>query len=353
MSSAMRILTGAVFVAALVSLARAADDEQKDGIRIYAAPSLDEARARALEWAAARGVKDQGVLEEIGGLWAQAESGPRGLLDRVVETFALADPQTREFVEACSLTSPALQPPEPGAIFRDGEDEFYSANLRLFYARYLAQREMYDEALAVFEQIDPSTVVDPASCFFFKAVCQHHLLMKKEGLETIDELLKNTEQVPQSYSNVATLMQYELQNLKEQSLDEVAILMRDVERRLDLGRGGQQVQKKEEEIIVRLDEIIKKLEAQMGGGGGGGQNSSGRNNSNQSSNPLNDSVVKGNTAPGEVDEKDQRGSGEWGGLPPKAEAKVKQMIGRNLPAHYEHIIKEYNKKLANRPKTGR
>ena len=38
--------------------------------------------------------------------------------------------------------------------------------------------------------------------------------------------------------------------------------MQDSERRLDLGRGGQRVQKVQEEIVESLNEIIKKLEQQ-------------------------------------------------------------------------------------------
>ena len=40
--------------------------------------------------------------------------------------------------------------------------------------------------------------------------------------------------------------------------------MKDVERRLELGRGGQRVQKQEDEIVVALDAIIEKLEQQGG-----------------------------------------------------------------------------------------
>ena len=43
--------------------------------------------------------------------------------------------------------------------------------------------------------------------------------------------------------------------------------MRDVERRLDLARGGKVTQTKQREIIARLDEIIKKLENQAKSGG--------------------------------------------------------------------------------------
>jgi len=155
--------------------------------------------------------------------------------------------------------------------------------------------------------------------------------------------LKNTEGVPVRYSTVASLMQYDLEGLRDQSLDEVARKMTDVERRLGLGRTGQKVQKKEDEIIVTLDELIKKIEDQQGGGGGAaGQ-------SNRSSSPAQDSVIKGSTAPGKVDPKKFKNQGEWGDLPPKARAKAKDLIARQFPAHYRDAIDEYTKKAANRP----
>src|SRR5262249_223782 len=157
---------------------------------------------------------------------------------------------------------------------------FYAANLSLFYGRYLAHRQMFEEALDVLGRTSIADVVDPASLLFFKAVCQHHLLMKNDGLTTIEQLLKNTEGVPVRYSTVASLMQCDVEGLRDQSLDEVARKMTDVERRLGLGRTGQKVQKKEDEIIVTLDELIKKIEDQQGGGGGAaGQ-------SNRSSSPA-------------------------------------------------------------------
>jgi hypothetical protein len=166
--------------------------------------------------------------------------------------------------------------------------------------------------------------------------------MKTEGLQTIEQLLKNTEGVPVRYSTVAALMQYDLEALREQSLDEVARKMTDVERRLGLGRTGEKVQKKEEEIVIALDELIKKVEEQNGGGGGaGGQ-------ANRSTAPANDSVIKGSTAPGTVDPKKAKNTGEWGDLPFKARAKAKDQIAREFPAHYRDAIDEYTKKAANR-----
>lgn len=314
-------------------------------VGLVAPPAPDVVRTRTLEWVAQRGVIDKDKLEEIGKLWVFADEvpGPQELFERTIRSFAIADPATRDFVEACQLQNAPLAPPDPALLDRADAGRFYAANVSLFYGRYLAHRQMFEEALEALERTSIGDVVDPASLLFFKAVCQHHLLMKSEGLATIEQLLKNTEGVPVRYSTVASLMQYDLEGLRDESLDEVARKMSDVERRLGLGRTGQKVQKKEDEIIVTLDELIKKIEDQQGGGGGaGGQ-------SNRSSSPAQDSVIKGSTAPGKVDPRKFKSQGEWGDLPPKARAKAKDLIARQFPAHYRDAIDEYTKKAASRP----
>ncbi|HUG91141.1 MAG TPA: hypothetical protein VML55_09920, partial [Planctomycetaceae bacterium] len=158
---------------------------------------------------------------------------------------------------------PPLVPPESAAIF-ETPNEFYNGAMRQFYALYLSQRKMYDEALEQFAGLDPARSLDPASYFYFKAVAEHELLMKTEGLASIATLLDGVENVPVRYQAVAALMKHELEALQLDSLDEVARKMRDVERRLDLARAGEKVQRREDEIIATLDEIIEKLEQQGG-----------------------------------------------------------------------------------------
>jgi hypothetical protein len=123
---------------------------------------------------------------------------------------------------------------------------------------------MYDEALELLGALETKTVVDPAGLLYFKAVCEHQLLKKAEGLATIRTLLENTTSVPLRYKTTAELMQHDLQALKKDSLAEISRKMKDVERRLGLGRGGQRVQKEEDEIVASLDAIIEKLEQQGG-----------------------------------------------------------------------------------------
>lgn len=314
---------------------------------LYASPKPADVRSQTVQWVAKQKVADKAVLKQIGALWVLNKQTPlpaRALFGKVVATFRLADSDTRRFVDRCTLVAPSSLPPDAAILSRKGAAKFYTANMHLFYARYLAQRGLYDEALALFEKLDPKTVVDPATCLFYKAVCEHELLRKTEGLATIGKLLKNTEDVPVSYSTVATLMQYDLQGARPKSLDEVARKMKDSHRRLDLGRGGRKVQKVQKEIVATLDEIIKRLEDQSGGGGGGG--GSGPPKGNKSSSPAKDSYVGGQRSPGNVDKKHLANKAGWGALPPKAQARAKNILNRKFPAHYRRAVEAYNKKLA-------
>ena len=132
-----------------------------------------------------------------------------------------------------------------------------------------------------FEQIDPKATVDPASCLFYRAVCEHELLRKDAGLATIEKLLKNTENVPVAYSTVATLMQHDLEALNEKTLDSIARQMRDSERRRDLlepemrkeydfskSRKNPYAKALKSQITIRLDTTsvayFKQLAAELG-----------------------------------------------------------------------------------------
>lgn len=327
-------------------LPRPAAAQPASSDQILSAPSAADVQARTLEWVASRGIKDAQLLEQIGQLWAD-ESGTATAGDRlrlVIETFGRVDPEVHRLTEQCVLVDAPIFPPQiDGLLEKYPDDAFFANQMNLFYGRYLAQRKMYDEAWEVLSELDPTELVDPASSLFYRAVAEHQLLMKDEGLATLEQLLSNTEDVPVAYSSVASLMQYELQNLKQKSLEEITRMMSDVERRLDLGRGGAGVQKKEQEVIALLDELIEKIEQSQGGGGGGGAGGG-----NQPSGPADDSSVGGQTGPGEVDNKDIGRQNGWGALPPKEEARAKQDIARKFPPQYIEAINKYNRKLANR-----
>ena len=322
-----------------------ADDDQQN--ELYAPAKAEDVQKELIKWAAGRGIKDKQPLEQMATLWSFESEQPeaRVVFERAIAAFAVVDPEVRKLLTECRLLDAPLLAPEAqlDKVTQAAKgEEFFLANVRLFYARYLIRRRMYDMALDVYEDIDLKKVIDPAAALFYKSVCEHRLLVKKAGLETLGKLLHDTEKVPARFSTVATLMKLDLEALKEQTLDEVARKMSDVERRLDLARGGQRVRKEQDEIVATLDEIIKKIEQQQGGGGGSG------GGQNQSSSPAGDSSIKGQTAPGEIDEKRIGSASGWGALPPKKAAKAKNLIDRNFPPHYRDAIRRYSKKLAGR-----
>jgi len=345
----MRYLTTTALTMAVVlassGMTQAADDE------VYAPPSPTELKAKALKWAA-EAKPEPAVQKEVAAIWADVDDSlsPRAAFRKLIDTFAAVRPDAREFIESCRLVDVPLVAPKGDVLQQTDDDTFYAANMQLYYGRYLAQRRMYDEALEVLKELAPNTVADPATCLFYKAVCEHQLLMKKEGLATIGQLLKSTEEVPVSYSNVATLMRYELQEMKNGvSLKKISLKMRDSERRLDLARGGQRVQKLQGEIVADLDELIEKLEQQGGGGQCACQGGKTGRGKKTSSSPANDSKILGGKGKGEVDPKNiKQERKEWGNLPQKKIAAAKDALKRKLPPQYQRLIEAYNKAKARR-----
>ncbi len=266
------------------------------------------------------------------------------LLERMAESLVVVDGRWNDLFEASR--SPILfeKEQELKETLMASLQEMLRSNTAIYLGVQLSGAKMYEEALEELNRSSVSFAIDPAAYFFHKAVCEHHLLKKKEALASLGNLLERTAGVPIRYAQVAELMRYDLENLKDNSLDEVARMMSDVERRLDLGRAGSNVQKLEREIISRLDEMIEKMEQQQGGGGG----NQGGNSNNPGSSPLEDSIVKGSTAPGNVDNKDIGHQDGWGNLPEKDQAKAKQILGTLYPSHYQKAIEEYSRKSAER-----
>jgi hypothetical protein len=316
---------------------------------VYAPRPVDEVRTQLTRWLTQHGFNNDKTASQIAAVWSAGGGAAAGrdAFDRLITSFSIAAPETRRFVETSTPGQSIKVFPSADFLNRDDADEFYSMNLRLFYARALTQRLMYDEALGLFSRIDPARVVDPATCLFYQAVCQQQLLKKAAGLETIDKLLHRTEGVAESYSRVAALMQDELQALDDHSLDAVSRKMQDSERRLDLGRGGQRVQKVQEEIVESLNEIIKQREQQANPQPQQGQQ--GENNSNRSSGPAEDSSIKGATAPGNVDKKNLKKQGSWGNLQERQLKDAKNLLSREFPSNYHDAVEQYFKKLATRP----
>ena len=227
------------------------------------APSPEEARGQALAWLKESGKLDATVLKAFEEIW----SSERPVIDRVAQTLALGD------AEAAKLLALARDPSKPAptavpAALTDGKaPAFYKANLALVFAKALAQRRVYEEALEALKAVKPEQVVDPATYLFHRAVAEHALLQKDQANRTILRLLDDAVDVPDRYKMVAVLMALDMQSWRDKDLAAIARKMDNIERRLELARGGPQTQKIQKDVVARLDELIKQMENQANKGG--------------------------------------------------------------------------------------
>jgi hypothetical protein len=319
------------------------------------APAADQVRAQALDWLKATGKADEAAFKSFETVWAQAD---RPLLDRVADTLALGDPEAARLLsEARNSTAPA--PQEVPAVLKDAKrPAFFRANLALAYARALSQRRVYEEALAALRLVKPEEVVDPATYLFHRAVAEYALLNKDEASRAIQRLLDDATDSPQRYKLVGTLMYLDMQSWKTKDLGEIARKMDNIERRLDLARGGRHTQKLQREVVARLDELIKKMENQQKGssqpnGGScpnGGPPGGGSQQGGQPFQPQLDSLGGNNSGPGNVEKKKiDKLVQQWGKLPEKEKTKAMQDLTRELPPEYRELIEAYFRKLAQEP----
>ncbi|QDT65368.1 hypothetical protein [Calycomorphotria hydatis] len=336
---------------ALNGVSFAQEEETEETFETIAPPSYAEVRLKMLGWLNTLDpAPAKEKLAKAQALWpvaatATVEESARERLKLAMETFAVVNPEVRQLVSDCSWITPAATVLEPEDLPGYDDSPFFATNVATFYGQYLTETRRFDEALYVWEEVELAEAIDPATVLFYRAICEHEILEVKAANRSLTQLLNHTEAVPASYGAVAALMQSELSILEPDSLGEIAGLMKDVERRLDLGRGGQRVQKRHDEIVTKLDKIIEKIEAQSGGGGGGGQGGQ-QGNSNKSSSPANESRVKGSTAPGEVDEKSSNSRKDWGDLPAREREKAKVDLGKKFPGNYARLIEEFTAKRA-------
>jgi hypothetical protein len=312
-------------------------------------PGYVSVRSDVYAWVAVQSIDDD-VVETVDSLWPEqlpdetdsAEpAASLELLDRVAATFAAVDERAAELVESCraDYDGPRL----PDATWLQGvEPEFMRNNLRLFYARWLAQVGLYDEVLAEIEGIGPGEVVDPAALLFYSMVAHQQLVHPDEARAALVQLLEHKDALPRRYSQVAQLLDRDLAALNDESLDHIARRMSDIRRRLAYGRTGEHVQEIERGVIESLEQKIKALEAQQQQM----QQQSQSGGAMRPSQPMPDGQQRGIAAPAPANGQGDAEPSAWGGLPPRERDQALQQIGRDFPAHYRDLIEQYFRELA-------
>ena len=282
-----------------------------------------------------------------------------GLLDYRLATTATGEPtiaSLKQLIDApfTSEINSKIDGQLSSILANGGIPAWLKTDLQLICCRYQVHHDLFDEALLRLQPLSQETSSDPATWLFCMAVCQHHLMQRGSCLETLDKLLERETELPTRYAITARLMQADIKPLKEDSLDEIARLMNDVERRLTLGRTGKAVREKEQAIVDKLDKMIDKLEQQqqeqqqkqqkkIGGNAKGQKPQSGDK-------PMDDSQIAGAKGPGDVDQKNIGDGSGWGNLPNHQRIEALQNITKDLPSHYREVIEAYfNRLAANQP----
>jgi hypothetical protein len=239
---------------------------KKEDSSFGALKSADAAEARKQAEAWLKSVKaDDATLAKFKTIW----DADRPLLDKVAATLALGDADAAKFL-AEARDADAAAPIEVPAILKDKKKaEFLRNNLALAYAKALTTRKVYEEALEAFSSVKADEVVDPAAYYFHKAVCEYEMMLKDRAESSIDRLLVDVTDSPERYRMVAALMHFDMLTWQEKDLGWIARKMDNIQRRLDLKRGGKQTQKMQKEVLVRLDEMIKEIENKQKQQGGG------------------------------------------------------------------------------------
>jgi hypothetical protein len=308
----------------------------------WSPPAVEDVRARLDEALADRGIAlGDAAAAELDRAWKAAAAGRQDLLDVVIQSVAARDPRAAAAVQAAAQGGEPdpewLADPQAGTFVRDA--------VRLWWGRALVRRDRFDEALPLLADLDVAAAVDPAALLFHRGCCQHWLLARDGAVESFERLLERETEIPTRYARLARLLRADIAAVEADSLDHIARRMKDVRRRLDLGKAGPETKRVQVGVIESLDKLIAKLEdqqqqCQSGGGGGAGSGRGGQGK------PMDDSRIADGKGPGEVARRELGGTDGWGNLPPHERDEALQQIGREFPAHYREAIEQYFKRLA-------
>jgi hypothetical protein len=234
--------------------------------------TASEAKIKVETYLKTAGKHDQAKVDEI---WKNED---RTILDRTVDSIAIAMPEAAELLAGVRSVT-AVPPTEVPALLKNEKlDPFVRANVAAAYAKALASKKIYEEAITTAALIKSDELVDPSAFYFFKAVAEHGVAgtdktlkrnNREAAVKTILTLLDDVTDAPDRYKMVATLMFFDIQAWSKdpKDLGNIGKLMDNSGRRLDLARGDDETQRIQKDIVFRLDEKIKELEQKAKSGG--------------------------------------------------------------------------------------
>jgi hypothetical protein len=288
---------------------------------------------------------DDEIMKQIAKVWQGADqSVGADLLQRVAQTIGLADVEAAALIGVCQAPRSAISAPDCALLTDEATPSVVRDNLRLILGAWLADHQLYDEALQQLGELTVENVADPGKLLFYQGAVHFRLRDREAGLVALHKLLEQSEAIPQRFATIARLMEADLMSLKTDSLDEVARIMDSIHVRLGHGRAGKRVRQEEDDVVSKLDKMIEQLEEQrqqqqmkQSKDGKGGK---------QPKSPMQQSKLAEGGGSGDVTPKRFSEDTDWGNLPPKDREEALQQLGNEFPSHYREIIEEYFRNLA-------
>jgi hypothetical protein len=335
---------------------------QPPAFRALEGMTEEAAQARALAWFKTAVNNDAAKLQQFQTIWKQQDAT---VLERLAATFEAGDATAARLLASARDTNTAAPMAVDPLFTNDKADKFFRAHLALAYARSLSNRRIHEEALDVLKTTAADQVADPAAYLFHRAVCEHALLNKNDARGTIMTLLKSAVDAPERFKTVGMLMLLDMQTWKDKDLAAVARKMDNIERRLELARGGPVTQEIQRDVIARLDELIKEMEnkaKQQGQGQGqpnggscpdGSQPGDGNSPGSQPGDPkspMKDTNINGGQAgKGKVDPARVRKMIDgWGDVLPQEQARIEREINdliEGMTPQHRQIYQDYFRRV--------
>ena len=283
---------------------------------------------------------------KIRDLWWQADAAtnqPADLLDRLANCLAEVDDRVSQLVAFCAQAERPTTLPDFSWLANSETPPLVRFNMRLYYARWLAQNGYDDEAIAWTDGLTPADVVAPDTLLFYRAVASHRIVNADRADATVAELLQRSDDLPIPLPEARGVDAARPGRAGRRFARSrgTADGRRPTPARIGPRGEDRPSRRRRRRRVARQDD-------QGPGRPGPKAAIAGR-----APPAVRRAAPRCRTAgwpnskrPGKVDQRDIGHGADWGDMPDKEREQALQDVGREFPSHYREVIEEYFRRLA-------
>lgn len=224
-------------------------------------------------------------------------------------------------------------------------------HVQLEIAMILVKTNRHDQALELIKTIDRSRLVEPGLALLYQTICLHQQVQVEKASRIAAILMAHRDELPLRYARITESLYTDLRKHEDQPLHTVARLMSDAGRRQLRQEHSAEALRQEAEIVEKLDQIIEDLEKQQQQANASSPSSSRPSPSSPDSGESKSLPQTGGPeATGDVQSKTQDAAGNWGKLSDEERAIAVKSMVKELPPHFQSLLKAYFQKLAEEKK---